>query len=26
MIHHDGAAVWKDKLIELRAEWVKKYA
>ena len=26
MIHNDGAAVWKDKLTELRKEWVKKYA
>mgnify|MGYP002402503582 CR=1 FL=1 len=26
MIHNDGAANWEEKLTNLRAEWIKKYA
>jgi 5-methylcytosine-specific restriction endonuclease McrA len=25
MIHKDGAAVWKDRLIQLRKDWLGKY-
>jgi 5-methylcytosine-specific restriction endonuclease McrA len=26
LIHSEGSAVWKDKLIKLRKEWIEKYS